>query len=129
MKNKLKKYVNSNIKYNLLTPEFVEIGNPTYQELHADSKNVKIEKPYHQLIFHMPLDAKEIFLPLGKVKINKEDKSMPMLKQGIIFIPFGKAVSLPSTQLHGGHYAKPGNSCFHSVFAEHVWNFRNFQDF
>ena len=74
MESKLKTEFNLEISYDLMIPGFVETGLPTHQELHVDSKDVDVDKPFHQLILHMPLDEEGIFLRLRKVKVNEGGK-------------------------------------------------------
>ena len=114
-----------------MTHGFVETGLPTHQKLHVDYKDVDIEQPFHQLILRMPLDKEGIFLQSGKVKVDEEKKvtNGTILRQDLIFIPFGTAVSLPENQFHGSHYSKQGNFGFYSVFVESNWSSSNLQEF
>ena len=71
-------------------------------------------------------------LRLENVTVDEDKKKDPdgaILQQGLIYIPFGKAVFLPATQLHDGHYSRPGNLRFYSIFADINWNSSNLQEF
>ena len=110
----LNKELGKNIAFNTY-PGFVETTIATHQNLHVDRKITNFNNADEAYILHVPLDYEGMQLRLGKVDKNFK------LQHDFIRVPFGSGILLPWTQLHAGHYGKPGNYRFHAVLSEGAW--------
>ena len=111
----LNKVLHENITFSII-PGFVETTIATHQDLHVDRKINNFQNKDESYILHVPLEYEGMQLRLGKVDENFQ------LNHGFIYVPFGSGIVLHWTQLHAGHYGKPGNFRMHAVLSEGAWN-------
>jgi hypothetical protein len=117
-------------------PGFVTTRGAAHQELHVDSPLAfQVKKGNASYILHMPLSIEGLTLrianlddqvqaqldgPLATQVITGDLPTTVHINDFFYHVPFGKALLIPETQWHGGHYGRENNLRFHAVLQRNM---------